>query len=172
MVVNDVEHELCDRQEVFTIEVANTHNYLVGQWMIVAHNACDVLEEIFDLLGKRKLTAKADELLQLVKKTDNVKFSAGQHTLILDKQGITHILGRHHPKYKLDGKAATMFPKGTTVDELTGTMEKIINKNPKKIDEIMTKQRGNGQFQQVIDGVNYQIGFKNGGRVGQFHIMD
>jgi hypothetical protein len=156
---------------VYNLEVADTHTYLVGQWMLIVHNACDILEEIFNLLGRRKLTQRASELVELVKKFKNETFTIGRHKIILDKQGISHILGRHHPSFKLDEGAATMFPKGTSVEDIKGTIGKILEQNPQRVEEIM-KNGGRGQIRGTVDGVTYQLGLKDRGHIGQFHILD
>jgi hypothetical protein len=156
---------------VYNLEVADTHTYLVSQWMLIVHNVCDVLEEVYKLLGARKLTERASELVELVKKFKNETFTVGRHKLLLDKQGITHILGRHHPSFKLDEAAATMFPKNMSVQEIKSTMQKILNQNPQKIEKAM-QNGGRGQMQGTVDGVRYQLGLKDGGHIGQFHILD
>lgn len=171
MVVNDVEHELCERTEVFNIEVGSTHNYLVGQWMILAHNACDVLEEIYALIGKRKLNALGSELLETIKQFKNKTIHVGSNRVIIDKQSMTHILGRHHPSFKLDEKAATMFPAHTSADDITDTIQKILHKNPEKVDKLL-KNGGRGQIDETIDGVRYRLGMKDRGHIGQFFPLD
>ncbi len=157
--------------KVFNFEVSEWGTYFVGRAGWLVHNACNILDEIYKLLGKKNLTPQAAELLEVVKKFDNQVYHSNGHALMLDKQGLTHILGRHHPSYKLDDKAATMFPASSTVDDITGTIGQIINRNPTKMKEILEQQRGHGQIQETIDGVRYQLGFKGNGKIGQFHIL-
>jgi hypothetical protein len=64
-----------------------------------------------------------------------------------------------------------MFPASTTVDDVTGTIGQIINRNPDKMKKIIEQQRGHGQIQETINGVRYQLGFKGNGKIGQFHIL-
>lgn len=170
MPVRDITH-IAEETTVYNFEVQDTHTYLVGAWMLIAHNACDVLEEIYDLIGKRKLNAAGDKLLELVKKTKNETFTLGRHTIILDKQGLAHILGRHHPSFKLDEVAASMFPKSMSVDEIKSTIKKLLDSNPEKVERLM-RTGGRGQMRGTVDGVLYQLGLKNGGHIGQFHIFD
>lgn len=154
---------------VYNLEVADTHTYLIGQWMLIVHNACDVLEEIYDLIGKRKLNETGRNLLELVKNTKNELIAIGNHNVILDKQGLTHILGRHHPAFKLDEKAATMFPKGMSVEEIKSAAKKLIQQNHEQVEQIMKSNGGRfGQIEGEVDGVLYQLGFKNRGHIGQF----
>lgn len=173
MPVRDIT-QLPGEVPVYNLEVADTHTYLVGQWMLIVHNACDILEEVYNLLGKRKLTQKANELVELVKKFKNETFVIGKHKVILDKQGITHILGRHHPSFKLDEGAATMFPKNTSVEEIKNTISEVFKdaakQNPEKFEKTM--RNGSGQVQGTVNGVRYQVGLKNRGHIGQFHILD
>lgn len=167
-----ISHRTEESTEVYNFEVAEWHTYFVGFWMWLVHNACEVLEEIYTLLRKKSLSQTANELLSIVKKHSNLHFKSGSYTIILDKQGLTHILGRHHPKFKLDAVAATMFHKNFSVDDMAEVMEKIINKNPDKIKKIMEKNKGSGQIQEIINGVKYQIGFKDRGKIGQFFQID
>ena len=63
-----------------------------------------------------------------------------------------------------------MFHKNFSIDDVADVIQKIINKNPDKIKKIMEKNKGVGQLQEIIDGVKYQIGFKERGKIRQFHI--
>jgi hypothetical protein len=154
---------------VYNLEVTDTHTYLVSQWMLIVHNACDVLEEIYDLIGKRNLNETGRNLLELIKNTKNELITIGNHKVILDKQGLTHILGRHHPAFKLDEKAATMFPKSMSVEEIKSAAKKLIQQNQEEVTRIMNSNGGRfGQIEGEVDGVLYQLGFKNRGHIGQF----
>jgi hypothetical protein len=65
--------------------------------MLIVHNTCDFLEEMFNLLGRQKPIQRVSELVELVKKFKDKTFTIGRHKIILDKQDLSHILGHHPP---------------------------------------------------------------------------
>jgi len=117
----------------------------------------------------KKLPRAQDKLLQVLSQFKSKKIKIGTHTFLLDKQGLKHILERHHPKY-WKGKTKlkqSFFHKDITIPEIVKIIKQVIKQNRK----LILKQGTNNFYKidGVINGLKYIVGFDNG-RIGQFYI--
>ncbi len=111
-----------------------------------------------------------DDLLAELSKFQGERFNVGQHTFLLDKGNLKHILTRHHPAF-WDGSIKdkqTFIPKGFTAEDIISVIKKVLNQN-----RDIVLQRGNNAKYQIrgnIDGIEYVVGLKKGGSIRQFYI--
>ncbi|MEC5146108.1 hypothetical protein UNH65_21295 [Chitinophaga sp. 180180018-2] len=145
---------------------------LQGVTMLAKSPNATVAGQISHMLGEIPKNIVTHELNEVVKDFKNVAFQVGKNRkLMLDKAGLTHILGRHHPNYRqgLDATIQSNFSNKTTVDNIVGTIRQIVRNNKDRIEQMMSGKGGTqGVFE--VNGKTYQLGIdpKNKSRIGQF----
>jgi len=137
------------------------------------------LGQIYKISGKNTLNATGLKLFSVVKSFENTLFQIGKNgNLMLDKAGLTHILGRHHPEYFLGEakKFQSFFDSKTSVDDIVSTIKGITKQYASKFDDLMKGKvkdvNGNTTYSSEFqyNGKTYQIGLDptNTSRIGQF----
>jgi hypothetical protein len=149
---------------------------LSGPVMLAKGLKPTVMLQIQKMLAKddiTRFTKEAAKLVDAVSKFENKTFRFGKYVTMLDSEGLTHILGRHHPKYRVASDKATQsdFAANMTVEDITSTIGRLIENSPDQMRKIFERGKGNGSFVGKVDGVEYQLGFKDG-KIGQFHPME
>ncbi|THU38416.1 hypothetical protein FAM09_17250 [Niastella caeni] len=133
---------------VYNFTVEGYHTYYVSESSILVHNGNPCL----NLKNWTGFTRKY-----------------GKHDFKLEKQGMTHIMERHHPDY-WDGSikpTQTFLSRDMTPDKVKSAIESIMNQNH----NLLTSKKSNkGMFQikGTYGGKEYTVGFKDG-KVGQFY---
>ncbi|MEF9968758.1 MAG: hypothetical protein RR766_09605, partial [Longicatena sp.] len=105
--------------------------------------------------------------LNILSKFRSKKIKFGNNELLLDKNGMDHILSRHHLDY-WDGtiKAKqSFFEKGTQISEIENAIDAVARQNK----DLITEKGTNAIFQitGLYNGKSYTLGLNNG-KVGQF----
>ncbi len=130
--------------------------------------AQETIKQITQIPSK-KIPCARDKLLQVLATFKNQKIQVGNVTCLLDKDGLKHILERHHPLYwngTMTTKKQTFFHKNISIDEITDIIKQVIKQNKKLI---IKQGIMNGQIDGIINNIRYRVGFQNG-RIGQFYI--
>jgi len=143
------------------------HAFFMSSEGIPLHIAQETVKQI-TRIPLKKIPCARDKLLQVISTFKNQKIQVGNVTCLLDKNGLKHILERHHPLY-WNGKLKdfqTFLDKKTSISDIIGIIKQVIKQN-KKI--ILKQGIMNGQIDGIINNVRYRVGFQNG-RIGQFFI--
>jgi hypothetical protein len=121
----------------------------------------------------KKLTKEGVDLWNAIKNASGKTYQIGNTVVNLDKGGLAHILGRHHPKYFVSEGAKvlnTMFPNNYSINDVVTLLGNVMKTNPKLVEKI--KNGGSGKFN--YNGKKYQVGFRDdgSGHIGQFHLLE
>ena len=109
----------------------------------------------------------------------------GNQAILLNKEGMMHILTRHHPSYWLGTlkKHQTFFSTKSSINDIIYTIQKVVYQNKeniingnllkdgKPLDKAKETRFLTGQIEAVIDGVKYVVGLE-GGHINQFFIKE
>ena len=128
--------------------------------------------QITKMLASPKLTGIAVSLFDAVKNFKNKTFNiGGEASLMLDKAGLTHILGRHHPNFRIgeDKALQSLFDASTTIDDVVNTIGGIVRENQDKIKQLMSG-KGATSADFLYKGKTYRLGIdpSSKSRIGQF----
>lgn len=131
-----------------TVEYIHTYYVFAGQTPVLVHNSGGCLPPLRDWHSQR--------------------FQFGNHSFLLDKKGMEHILTRHHPKY-WDGsvkKNQSFFDSGMSVADVQGAIGQVMRQNR----DTLLRRGSQGMYQIYgnVNGIDYVLGM-NRGRVGQFY---
>ena len=148
-VIDSIEYSY-QSKKVFNFAVVDWQTYFVGLWAWLVHNVC--LSESLPIILKN-FTTKV--------------YNIGKLKILLNNEGLKHILTRHHPKFwdKSVKTAQTFFKKNTTIKDIDRGIREILKQNKDKIIKNGTKE---GQYKGIVDGTERTIGLKNG-RIGQYY---
>jgi hypothetical protein len=89
------------------------------------------------------------------------RFNVGNTQLSLSRNGLRHILVRHHPDF-WDGsvrRKQTFFRRGTTVSEIENLVEAVINQNRNKLSQLGA---GTDTFRGEVNKVIYVLKIERG----------
>ncbi|MEG2909808.1 MAG: hypothetical protein RR945_11335, partial [Erysipelotrichaceae bacterium] len=125
----------------------------------IKHNAIEITTN--------GVVSNATKRLNILSKFRSKKIKFGNNELLLDKNGMDHILSRHHLDY-WDGtiKAKqSFFEKGTQISEIENAIDAVARQNK----DLITEKGTNAIFQitGLYNGKSYTLGLNNG-KVGQF----
>ena len=109
----------------------------------------------------------------------------GNQAILLNKEGMMHILTRHHPSYWLGTlkKHQTFFSTKSSINDIIYTIQKVVYQNKeniingnllkdgKPLDKAKETRFLTGQIEAVIDGVKYVVGLEEG-HINQFFIKE
>ncbi|STZ01716.1 Protein of uncharacterised function (DUF1557) [Moraxella atlantae] len=145
-VVSQIKLEKTDT--VYNITVDDFHTYHVGEFGTWVHNTC-AANALNGYIGK--------------------KLTYGSNVITIDKEGMQHILERHHPKYFVGDTTTvqTYFDKNMTVDDIQNAITAVLGQNAAKL----RAGQVTGQLTGVYNGKSYTVGLRNDrglARVGQF----
>ncbi|OWP83024.1 hypothetical protein BWK59_12705, partial [Flavobacterium davisii] len=110
-----------------------------------------------------KMYSVSKNAASIFKSFKTLEFGGG--ILKLDKAGLIHILERHHPKY-WNGSIKSKQSFFKKADDVIGLLNKVFNKYEEIIKAGM-KEKKMGSLILEVEGVEYQLGWKNG-KIGQF----
>jgi hypothetical protein len=147
-------YESRDCETVYNLQISDYHTYFVGspQWSfsVWAHN---------------------DSCRTVLNGFRNQMFKYGSNLFRLGRQGMKHILERHHPRFfqpsQANGKQITTFlSQGETVQSIMGKVAAIMEQNK----AVLSQAGASGRMFQItgtIGGRTYTVGFRFG-NIGQF----
>jgi len=122
----------------------------------------------------QEVLKRAEDLMGVVDNYSTKTISNGGVNLKLDKQAMTHILGRHHPDFFISKpkNIQSYFTGNPTPEDIVKVIDEIM-KNPRyrdRVTKIMNGEIKATSFRATLDGKVYQIGLdgRTSGRIGQF----
>lgn len=120
----------------------------------------------------KKNACHKDDLLAELKAFHSERFVIDNHSFLLDKRNLKHILSRHHSAF-WDGSikdTQTFIPKDYRVEDIIEVIKAVFNQNR----DIIIKNGTNNKYQikGIVDEVEYIVGIKKGGLIGQFYIPE
>ena len=110
--------------------------------------------------------APAQRVVAVLRNFSRRVFNAGRETFVLDREGMRHILERHHPRF-WDGSVRarqSFFEDGLSIDDVVRIIQEVMSQNR----EVLIR-RGTRRIYSISGtwgGRSYQVGLNNG-RVGQ-----
>ena len=101
------------------------------------------------------------------------QFTFGASEVVLNRDGLNHILKDHHPRFwqndpNRNPTLQTFFGRDQSVSEIVGIAESVLQQNR----EAISTMQGRGQVRAVVDGVEYVLGLRAipGGARNQFQV--
>jgi hypothetical protein len=127
------------------------------------------LEPIIARVPKKNVCHK-DDLLRELKQFQGERFVIDNHVFLLDRKNLKHMLLRHHPRF-WDGfskDTQTFIPKNYKVKDIVEIIDAVFKQNRDTIIKNGTNKKY--QIKGIVDKVEYTVGIKKGGLIGQFYI--
>ena len=146
-------------------DVSPEDSFGVGRIVKAVRAVKPLTEPIVKDLSK----AAADRVVNELRDFKLKVWTIGNQKIILNKDGMRHILERHHPTFwagetKL---TQTFFSPKTSVKDIEYTIQEVISQNRDALSNITSLPKK--QIEGVIDGITYVVGFTKG-NIYQFYI--
>ena len=146
-------------------DVSPEDSFGVGRIVKAVRAVKPLTESIVKDLSK----AAADRIVNELRDFKLKVWTIGNQKIILNKDGMRHILERHHPTFwagetKL---TQTFFSPKTSVKDIEYTIQEVISQNRDALSNITSLPKK--QIKGVIDGITYVVGFTKG-NIYQFYI--
>ena len=134
-------------ETVYNIEVYRDHTYLVGNDGVLVHNNC-LIGDALNLIKKFKRAGVAFEL-ELLEGIERPNSNSGH--------GLIHILERHSVDFYPAHAKETLFPSGTTIDQIADGISEVFEKGTRASQPNATVQTFEKRIKVNGESANYRL---------------